>query len=101
MLKKYAPHEKKGAYLATEYDTVVYPILRKFELNGIELFEVKGQYRIGGRVDVFMGGPFVSYFFKHPRTHKLILIFGMVHGPSEPLLNYIREHKALVQTLKV
>ncbi len=101
ILKKYAPHEKKGAYLTTEYDTVVYPVDKKFEINGLPMIEIKGQYRIGGRNDVFMGGPFVSYSFVNPKTSKIITLFGMVHGPSEPLLNYIREHKALIRTLKI
>lgn len=101
VLKKYAPHEKKGAYLATEYDTLVYPIFNKLEIAGKEVIEIKGQYRIRGRSDVFMGGPFVSYSLVNPKTKKIITLFGMVHGPSEPLLNYIREHKALIRTLKL
>jgi hypothetical protein len=101
MLKKYAPHEKEGAYLATEYDTVVYPISQNLEIAGHPMIEVKGQYRIRGRSDVFMGGPFVSYNFVNPNTKKIITLFGMVHGPSESLINYIREHKALIQTLNL
>jgi len=101
VLKKYAPHEKQGAYLATEYDTLVYPIANKMSIGGIEITEIKGQYRIRGRSDVFMGGPFVSYTFLNPKTNKIITLFGMVHGPSEPLLTYIREHKALIRTLKI
>jgi hypothetical protein len=101
ILKKYAPHEKEGAYLATEYDSLVHPISRTFDLNGTPLIEIKGQYRIRGRSDVFMGGPFVSYSFVNPKTNNIVTIFGMVHGPSEPLLNYIREHKALIRTLKI
>lgn len=101
ILKKYAPHEKEGAYLATEYDTVVYPVSKVYEINGHPMIEIKGHYRIRGRNDVFMGGPFVSYSFVNPKTSKIITMFGMVHGPSEPLLNYIREHKALIRTLKI
>lgn len=101
ILKKYAPHEKEGAYLATEYDTLVYPVSQKLMINGIEMTEIKGQYRIRGRSDVFMGGPFVSYSFKNPKTNKIVTVFGMVHGPSEPLLTYIREHKALLRTVKI
>jgi len=101
ILKKYAPHEKKGAYLATEYDTLVYPISQTLPINGVDMVEIKGQYRIRGRSDVFMGGPFVSYSFVNPKTNKIVTVFGMVHGPSEPLLTYIREHKALVRTLKI
>lgn len=101
ILKKYAPHEKEGAYLATEYDTVVYPIAQKLEIAGHTMIEIKGQYRVRGRSDVFMGGPFVSYSFIHPSTNKIVTLFGMVHGPSEALLNYIREHKALMRTLKI
>lgn len=101
ILKKYAPHEKEGAYLATEYDTVVHPVSRTFEMEGTPVIEIKGQYRIRGRSDVFMGGPFVSYSFVNPKTNKIVTLFGMVHGPSEPLLNYIREHKALIRTLKM
>jgi len=37
----------------------------------------------------------------NPNTNKIVTLFGMVHGPSEPLLNYIREHKALIRTLKL
>ena len=101
VLKKYAPHEKEGAYLATEYDTVVYPIAQNLEIAGQPMIEIKGQYRIRGRSDVFMGGPFISYSFVNPKTNKIITVFGMVHGPSEPLLNHIREHKALIQTLNI
>jgi hypothetical protein len=101
ILKKYAPHEKKGAYLATEFDTLVYPISQTLPINGVDMVEIKGQYRIRGRSDVFMGGPFVSYSFVNPKTNKIVTLFGMVHGPSEPLLTYIREHKALVRTLKI
>jgi len=101
VLKKYAPHEKEGAYLATEYDTLVYPISQNMEIAGQNVIEIKGQYRIRGRSDVFMGGPFVSYSFVNPNTNKIVTLFGMVHGPSEPLLNYIREHKALIRTLKL
>ncbi len=101
VLKKYAPHEKEGAYLATEYDTLVYPIAQNIEIAGQNMIEIKGQYRIRGRSDVFMGGPFVSYSFVNPNTKKIVTLFGMVHGPSEPLLNYIREHKALIRTLKL
>jgi len=101
ILKKYAPHEKEGAYLATEYDTLVYPISQTLPINGVDMVEIKGQYRIRGRSDVFMGGPFVSYSFVNPKTNKIVTVFGMVHGPSEPLLTYIREHKALARTLKI
>jgi hypothetical protein len=101
ILKKYAPHEKEGAYLATEYDTLVYPISQTLPINGVDMVEIKGQYRIRGRSDVFMGGPFVSYSFVNPKTNKIVTVFGMVHGPSEPLLTYIREHKALLRTLKI
>ena len=101
ILKKFAPHEKEGAYLATEYDTIVYPVSKTIEVAGQEMIEIKGQYRIRGRSDVFMGGPFVSYSFVNPNTNKIVTLFGMVHGPSEPLLNYLREHKALIRTLKL
>ncbi len=101
ILKKYAPHEREGAYLATEYDTIVYPVSQNVSINGIDMTEIKGQYRIRGRSDVFMGGPFVSYSFVNPITNKIVTIFGMVHGPSEPLLTYIREHKALARTVKI
>ena len=101
ILKKYAPHQKENAYLATEYDTLVYPISQVLTINGIGMTEIKGQYRIRGRSDVFMGGPFVSYSFVNPKTNKIVTVFGMVHGPSEPLLTYIREHKALLRTLKI
>jgi len=101
ILKKYAPHEKEGAYLTTEYDTVVYPLIQKLDINGVEVYEIKGQYRIGGRNDVFMGGPFVSYSFLNHKTNKIVTLFGMVHGPSERLLTYIREHKSLIRTMKL
>jgi hypothetical protein len=100
-LKVYAPHERKGAYMGTEYDSLVYPVSRVFEHNGLYTVEIKGQYRMNGRDDVFMGGPFVSYSFVHPTTNKLITVFGLVHGPSETLINYIREHKAIFRTLTV
>jgi hypothetical protein len=100
-LKVYAPHERKGAYMGTEYDSLVYPVSRVFEHNGLYTVEIKGQYRMNGRDDVFMGGPFVSYSFVHPATNKLITLFGLVHGPSETLINYIREHKAIFRTLTV
>lgn len=99
ILKIYAPHHKEGAYMATEYDSLVYPVSQVFEYNDLYTVEIKGQYRMNGRDDVFMGGPFVSYSFVHPKTNKLITMFGMVHGPSEPLINYIREHKGLFRTL--
>jgi len=98
-LKTYAPHQKEGAYMATEYDSLVYPIARVFEFNDLYTVEIKGQYRMNGRDDVFMGGPYVSYSFVNPNTNKLVTLFGMVHGPSEPLINYIREHKSLFRTL--
>lgn len=100
VLKKYAPHEKEGAYLATEYDPLVFPLPTKMNIGNFEMIEIKGQYRIGGRSDVFMGGPFVSYSLINPSTNKIITLFGMVHGPSERLLNYIREHKALIRSIK-
>jgi hypothetical protein len=101
ILKLYAPHERKGAYMGTEYDSLVYPVSRVFEHNGLYTVEIKGQYRMNGRDDVFMGGPFVCYSFVQPTTNKLITLFGLVHGPSETLINYIREHKAIFRTLTV
>lgn len=101
MLKQFAPHEKEGAHLTTEYDTVVYPMIQKMNISGVEVYEIKGHYRVGGRSDVFMGGPFVSYSFHNPKRNQIVTLFGMVHGPSERLLTYIREHKSLIHTLKL
>lgn len=101
MLKRFAPHEKEGAYFTTEYDTVVYPIIQKLNISGVDVYEIKGHYRIGGRSDVFMGGPFVSYSFHVPQRNQIVSLFGMVHGPSERLLTYLREHKSLIHTLSL
>jgi hypothetical protein len=101
ILKQYAPHEKKGAYLATEYDSLVYPTMRVFEKDSVYSLEIKGQYRINGRDDIFMGGPFISHSFVHPTTHKIVTLFGLIHGPSEKLINYIREYKAIFETVTI
>lgn len=101
IFKLYAPHHKEGAYMATEYDSLVYPLADIFEFNGLYTVEMKGQYRMNGRDDVFMGGPFVSFSFVNPNTNKLITLYGMVHGPSEPLINYIREHQSLFRTIQL
>ena len=100
-LKIYAPHHKEGAYMATEYDSLVYPMAKVFEFNDLYTVEIKGQYRMNGRDDVFMGGPFVSYSFVNPNTNKLVTIYSIVHGPSESLINYIREHKSIFRTLSL
>src|SRR5690606_7956415 len=85
ILKQYAPHQKEGAYMTTEYDSLVYPIATILEINDLYTVEIKGQYRMSGRDDVFMGGPFISHSFVNPTTNKLITVYGMVHGPSESL----------------
>ena len=84
-----------GSYMTT--DTIIAPVFQNVEFAGNEAIEVRGLWRTVGD---FMGGPFITYVFKHPKEDKLIALEGYVYYPNQDKRDLMLQLEGILHSIK-
>jgi len=94
--KKYVESTVKGSYMST--DTILGPISKKTKLNGYEVYENRGLWRMEND---FMGGPFLNYYLLDRKHKQMILMDGFVYAPGKDKKKLMRQLEAIFSTFSI
>ncbi len=97
--KKYVPGPKDSTYMTTEL--LIDPTYTEFMLNGNYAVMIKGLWKIAGRKDVFLGGPFVEITIADQKRGRLITADGYVYGGRKKKRELMRQVEAILFTLNI
>lgn len=97
ILHQKVPGPVEGSFMTTEDRFPVLSNQPKF--GGVRWMELRGLWRVQGD---FMGGPFVSYFYKDVRNNRLVMLDGYVYAPrKQNKALYVREVEAMIKSFKM
>lgn len=94
--QKYIPGPSHGSYMALDRKYMIpkysrisnYPT--KFAAKLVGLWRVEHD---------FMGGPFLSYTFLHPKTNQIFTLFGYVYYPNHPKRNLLMQVETILYSV--
>jgi len=96
LLQQQVPGTNPGSFMTTEERFPVTVTEKSF--GGKTWVELRGLWKVQGD---FMGGPFVSYFYRDEQNNQFVMLEGYVHAPQKPnKANFIREVEAVLRTFK-
>ncbi len=94
--KQYIESTVEGAYMST--DTILGPISKKTKLNGYDVYENRGLWRMEND---FMGGPFLNYYLLDRKHKQKLLMEGFVYAPSKDKKKLMRQLEAIFSTFSI
>jgi hypothetical protein len=97
--KANVPGPSEGSYMATERDSMYYPVGIPVYLNDNKdyAFEIRGLYKT---VNDYYGGPFISLTTYDAARGRIVTIDAYVFAPKFNKREYIREMEAMCYTLE-
>lgn len=96
-LKKYVFGPTDGSYLATERDSLFYPIGIETVIGKEYAFEVRG---LNTCINDFYGGPFLSMTTYDAKRKRIVTVEGYVHAPNFHKREFLREVEAMIYSLE-
>lgn len=89
----------EGSYMATELAQSRRPKFEYFDFNGNSAVKIEGLWKHDGNPAASGGGPFVQYSIVHPTRGTVVHISTHVFAPRFNKREYIREIRAMLQTI--
>jgi hypothetical protein len=88
----------RGSYMkvADEYIQPVFNLVEGFPVEYV--VETRGLWDLEND---FMGGPFISYTFVHPRNRLLYTLDGYIYYPNQNKRNHLRELEAIFYKVEI
>lgn len=94
--RKNVPGPSDGSYMATERDSMYYPVMSGVSLNGKYAAEIRGLYRT---VNDHYGGPFISLTTLDEKRNRIVTVDCFVFAPKFHKREYLREMEAVCYSL--
>jgi hypothetical protein len=98
ILKTYIFGPSEGSYLATERDSLFYPVFKETNIGKEFAFEVRG---LNTCINDFYGGPFLSMTTYDEKRKRIVVVEGYVYAPNFHKREYLREVEAMIYSLKL
>lgn len=96
VLRVNVPGPSEGSYMATERDSMFFPVKRELELNDKFMFEIRGMYRTEND---YYGGPFISLTQFDEKRGRIVTVDCYVFAPKFHKREYLREMEAVCYSL--
>lgn len=77
--REYIPGPSKGSYMTLDRKYMIPKYSRTANYPTKFAAKIVGLWRVEND---FMGGPFISYTFLHPKTKQIVTLFGYVYYPN-------------------
>lgn len=98
ILRTYIFGPSEGSYLATERDSLFYPVAIETAIGKEYAYEVRG---LNTCINDFYGGPFLSMTTLDKKRNRIVVVEGYVYAPNFHKREYLREVEAMIYSLEL